>query len=103
MFTLMRNFGSSLFISLTVLVLIRSTTANYARMAENISAYNEVLAFPGLPAYWGLDTASGLAHLSGEIGRQAAMIGYVNAFTLMTLVAVCAVPLGFLMRRTAQA
>jgi len=102
-FTLMRNFGSSLFISLAVLMLIRSTTANYARMTEHITAFNEVLLFPGLPALWSLDTSTGLARISAEITRQASMIGYVNAFTLMTLVASLAVPLGFLMRRPSAA
>lgn len=100
-FTLMRNFGSSLFISVAVLVLLRSTTANYARMAEGITAYNENLVFPGLPPLWALDSATGLARLSGEIGRQAAMIGYVNAFGLMALVGAAAVPLAFFMRRPA--
>ena len=44
-FTLMRNFGSSLFISLSILVLVRSTSANYARMTEFITPYQKVLAF----------------------------------------------------------
>ena len=38
-FTMMRNFGSSLFISLAVLVLVRSTAVNYARMTEFITPY----------------------------------------------------------------
>ena len=36
-FTLLRNFGSSMFISLTVLVLVRSTSVNYARMSEFVN------------------------------------------------------------------
>lgn len=100
-FTLMRNFGSSLFISIAVLVLIRSTTANYARMTEFISPYNETLLFPGLPGTWALDSTTGLLRLSGEIQRQAAMIGYVNAFYLMAFTAAVAVPLAAFMRRPA--
>ena len=100
-FTLMRNFGSSLFISIAVLVLLRSTSANYARLSEMITPYNKALAFPGLPSSWGLDTTPGLLRLSGEIQRQASMIGYVNAFSLMALTATVAVPLAFLMRRPA--
>lgn len=100
-FTLMRNFGSSLFISIAVLVLLRSTSANYARMTEMITPYNEALVFPGLPDAWGLDTTTGLLRLSGEIQRQAAMIGYVNAFSVMAITASLAVPLAFLMRRPA--
>ena len=36
-FTLMRNFGSSLFISLSVLVLVRTTAENYAGLSSAIS------------------------------------------------------------------
>ncbi len=40
-FTLMRNFGSSMFISLSILVLVRSTSVNYARMTEFITPLPE--------------------------------------------------------------
>jgi MFS transporter, DHA2 family, multidrug resistance protein len=97
-FTLMRNFGSSLFISLSILVLGRSTTANYARMTEFITPYQ----LQGLPDYWNPATASGLARLSNEIQRQAAMIGYINAFHMMALTAAAAVPLACLLRTAAR-
>jgi DHA2 family multidrug resistance protein len=98
-FTMMRNFGSSLFISLTVLVLVRSTSINYARMTEFITPYREALIFPSLPLSWSTETATGLLRLSNEIQRQAAMIGYVNAFYLMALTAALAAPLACLLRR----
>lgn len=101
-FTLMRNFGSSLFISLSVLVLVRSTSVNYARLAEFITPYREVFNLPGMPATWNPETAAGLMRLSGEVHRQAAMIGYVNAFTLMAFTAMAAVPLAFLLRSARQ-
>src|SRR5438034_626249 len=97
-FTLVRNFGSSLYISITVVLLVRSTTANYARMTEFVTPFNKTLAFPGLPGAWSLDTASGLLRLAGEIQRQAAMIGYINAFHLLALTAAVATPLVWLMR-----
>jgi len=98
-FTLMRNFGSSLFISLAVLVQIRSTNSNYARLTEHITPFNESLVFPGLPSNWSLETTTGLLRLSAELQRQAAMIGYINAFGLMALAASAAVPLAALLRR----
>lgn len=99
-FTLLRNFGSSLFISLCVLVLLRSTAVNYARMTEFVSPYNKTMVFPELPAQWSMDTAAGLLRISNEIARQAAMIGYINAFYLMAFAALAAVPLSFMMRHT---
>ena len=98
-FTLLRNFGSSLFISLTVLVLVRSTSVNYARLTEFVTPYNRSLQVPDFPAAWSLDTLTGLSRLSNELQRQAAMIGYVNAFYLMGFTALVAVPLAALLRR----
>jgi DHA2 family multidrug resistance protein len=97
-FTLMRNFGSSLFISMAVLLLVRSTTANYARMTEFVTPFAGVHYLAGLPASWSLETASGLMRISNEIQRQAAMIGYLNAFLLTAYVAAAAVPLACLLR-----
>ena len=37
--------------------------------------------------------------LSREVQRQAAMIGYINAFYMMALTAVVAVPLAVLLQR----
>jgi DHA2 family multidrug resistance protein len=99
-FTLVRNFGSSLYISITVVLLVRSTIANYARMTEFVTPFNRTLAFPGLPGAWSLDTASGLMRLAGEIQHQALMIGYINAFHLLALTAAVAMPLVWLMRGT---
>ena len=101
-FTMMRNFGSSLFISLAVLVLVRSTTINYARMTEFITPYRKELTLPGLPELWNVETATGLLRVSNEIQRQAAMIGYVNAFYLMAFTALAALPLACLLRKAGR-
>jgi MFS transporter, DHA2 family, multidrug resistance protein len=98
-FTLMRNFGSSLFISIAVLVVSRSTASHYSRLPEIITPYNKSLSMPGLPPQWSLDGAGSLLSLSNEMLRQAAMIGYLNAFYLMAFVALAAMPLAGLMRR----
>ncbi len=83
-FHLLRNIGSSFFISLSVAEIVRSTTANYSRMTEMISPFNRALAVPDLAGGWSAETLQGLARLSREISRQAAMIGYLNAFGLYT-------------------
>ncbi|MGD9881764.1 MAG: DHA2 family efflux MFS transporter permease subunit [Reyranella sp.] len=101
-FTLMRNFGSSLFISISVLIVSRSTAANYSQMTEYITPYNKSLALPGLPQAWSLESTSSLLSLSNEILRQAAMIGYLNAFHLMAFTALAAIPLAAFMSRVAR-
>ena len=95
-FTLVRNFGSSLFISASIVLLVRSTAANYSRLIEVINPHNMILKTA--PAAWNIGVTSGLARLTQEIQRQAAMIGYINAFYLIALVAAAAAPLAGLMR-----
>jgi len=97
-FTMMRNFGSSLFISLSVMVLVRSTSVNYSRLSEFVTPFREAFLFPSLPASWNTETLTGLMRLSREVQRQAAMIGYVNAFYMMALAAALSVPLAMLLR-----
>ena len=49
-----------------------------------------------------MDTTTGLLRVSNEILRQAAMIGYVNAFYLMAFTALAATPLACLLRRAGR-
>lgn len=92
-FHLLRNIGSSLFISLSVAEIIRSTTSNYSRMTEFISPFSRALTLPDSLGGWSVETLQGLARLAREIDRQAAMIGYVNAFGLYTSASVAAIML----------
>jgi MFS transporter, DHA2 family, multidrug resistance protein len=92
-FHLLRNFGSSLFISIAVAEIVRTQSANYARMVEFVSPYNRVMDIPSTMGAWSIDTASGLAKLSNEIARQSIMIGYTNAWLLYTIAAVLVIPL----------
>lgn len=95
---LVRNLGSSIFISLSILLLVRSSAANYAGLTEVITEYNKTLALPEAVGLWSTATPRGLAAIAGEIQRQAAMIGYINAFYLFAVTAGLAVPLAWMMR-----
>ncbi len=99
---LLRNIGSSFFISICVAEIVRSTGANYGRLTELVSPFNRVLDLPWVMGGWDIDSVQGLAKLSREIGRQAAMIGYINAFGLYTLASALAVPLILMVGRRAR-
>ena len=101
-FHLLRNIGSSFFISLSIAEIVRATGANYSRMTEMISPYNPTLSLPWATGGWSFDTAAGLAKGAHEIGRQAAMIGYLNAFMMYTIASALAVALVLTVRRRAQ-
>jgi DHA2 family multidrug resistance protein len=92
-FHLLRNFGTSIFISISVMLVTRTAKLNYSDMSEGVSLYNETLRMPGVLGNWNLESIKGLAAIGGEIQRQARMIGYDNAFLLYTIVCFSIVPL----------
>jgi len=105
-FHLLRNIGSSFFISMCVADIVRVTAQNYSRMTEMISPFNDRLAMPWVMGGWNTETLPGLARLAKEINRQAAMIGYLDAFALYTAASAAAVVLVMLVsgrRRRAAA
>ena len=97
-FHLLRNIGSSFFISLSIAEIVRTTGANYSRMTEMITPYNRALAMPDVTGGWSFDTVQGLARIAREIARQATMIGYLNAFTMYTVASGLAVVFALLAR-----
>ncbi len=97
-FNLLRNFGSSLFISLSVLVLVRTTAENYAGLTTAVSSPDIALKFSSLAAKLASDDARSLTALQEEIQRQAAFGGYLNAFVMSALAAAVALPLAWMFR-----
>jgi MFS transporter, DHA2 family, multidrug resistance protein len=97
-FHLLRNIGSSFFISLSIAEIVRTTGANYSRMTEMITPYNRALAMPDVRGAWNFDTVQGLARIAKEIARQATMIGYLNAFMMYTIASALAVVFALLVR-----
>ena len=96
-FHLLRNIGSSFFISMCVAEIVRTTARNYSQLGEMVSPYNPRLALPWVMGGWNTETLPGLALLSKEINRQAAMIGYIEAFAMYTAASAAAVVLVVLM------
>ncbi len=96
LFSLMRNLGSSIGISIVETLLTRNTQIMHARLAERVTIFN-----PAAQARL-MGTASSsqaLAGLNAEVTQQAAMIAYNNDFKLMLVLTLATVPLVFLLRR----
>jgi DHA2 family multidrug resistance protein len=100
---LLRNIGSSFFISICVTEIVRATAANYSRLIEVVNPFNRVLELPWVTGAWDTHDLPGLAKLAREIGRQAAMLGYINAFGLYTLASALAIPLILFVSRRSRA
>ncbi|MEM7253835.1 MAG: DHA2 family efflux MFS transporter permease subunit [Pseudomonadota bacterium] len=101
-FHLIRNIGSSVHISLSVALVIRFSQVNYAELGSTITPYREVWQLPSAAGAWSVDSLGGLLSLSGEVGRQAAMVSYVNAFLVYGVTALLVIPLIFFIRRNTQ-
>ena len=97
-FHMLRNVGSSIFISISVTLVVTSTAANYAGLTEFGTLFNELFRYPGIAGIWNVEEQASLISLSGEMYRQGAMIGYINAFYLYTFTALLAFPLLLLVK-----
>jgi DHA2 family multidrug resistance protein len=97
-FSLLRNIGSAIGISVVQFLLTRNTQIMHAHMAEHVTPYDT-----GNWAYQALHaspaTPPGLAALNGLVTREAAMIAYLDDFKLMMVITVVVIPLLFLLRR----
>ncbi|MFZ0486685.1 MAG: DHA2 family efflux MFS transporter permease subunit [Arenicellales bacterium] len=100
MFSLMRNLGSSLGISVMVTLLGVNVQTNHAVLSEALTPFSDALRAAG--AIWDTGSAAGLAALNGEVTRQAASIAYMNDFRLMLWMTLLATPLLVLVRPVRQ-
>jgi len=101
MYSLMRNIGSSIGISVVVTLLARNTQINHATLAELIHPFRLAAAPENLPQIWDWTTTTGTVALNGEITRQALTIAYLNDFKLIMWITVCSMPLLLILRKKA--
>ena len=101
-FHLMRNIGSSFFISLSVAEIVRATGANFSRLSEVVSPFNRSFNLPWVAGSWSVESLPDIARLAKEINRQAALIGYLNAFSMYMLASLAAIPLALLLGRPSR-
>lgn len=102
LFSLMRNIGSSVGVSILATELAQNTQINHEQLAEHISAFNPLLApqltgpLASMVAPYA-DTVTAL--VNQEVTRQAAMISYLNDFKLVMWWTIASIPLIFMLRR----
>jgi DHA2 family multidrug resistance protein len=94
-FSLLRNVGSSIGISVVTTLFTRNTQLMHSRLAEHLTPYADAL-HGQLPA--GQLSAQGLAMLNHRVTDQAQMIAYNNDFKMMMLLTLFAIPLVAVMR-----
>jgi MFS transporter, DHA2 family, multidrug resistance protein len=96
-FSLNRNLGSSIGISVVNTLLTRNTQIMHATLGEHVTRYSPILRaqIPG----GGSPSLRTLVGLNATVTEQAAMIAYNNNFKLLMLLCLAAIPLVFLLRK----
>ncbi len=101
MYSLMRNIGSSIGISVVVTLLARNTQVNHAGLADMIQPFRLAMALENLPKIWDWTTTAGVVALNGEVTRQALTIAYLNDFKLIMWITFASIPLLLILKRKA--
>ena len=99
LFSLMRNVGSAIGISVTSFLLAQNTQIMHASIAAQVTPFNRMLQTGGAYLFGNAAAPPGLAALNAEITRQASIIAYVDDFKLMLLITLPTALLLLLMRR----
>ena len=103
LFSLVRNVGSAIGVSVASFMLAQNSQIVHAQLAEGLTGFNRVLQNGGAYLFWNTATYAGRAALNGEVSRQALAVAYTNDFMLMFWVSLPTALLVLLMRRPKQA
>ena len=100
LFSLVRNIGSSVGISIVSVELAHNLAQSRTDLVTHLTPYN-----PNLDAIGslGLDPTTALAVLNSQVASQAAFVAYIDDFKLMMWVTLAVVPLLAFMRKPRRA
>jgi MFS transporter, DHA2 family, multidrug resistance protein len=98
LYSLVRNIGSSIGISVVQALLIRNTVIAHASLAERVTSASPAWHDPAVAAAFDVHTPGGAALLDSLVTQQALMIGYIDDFWLMMLLTLLVTPLLVLIR-----
>jgi DHA2 family multidrug resistance protein len=101
-FSLMRNIGGSVGVSIVEAMFVENTQVIHSRLSEHIRADNPLAQAPMLAAPYSLTNPHGVAALNAEVTRQAQMIAYIDNFYFMAVVILATLPLLLLLRRPSR-
>ena len=104
LFSLARNIGAAIGVSITSSELARNTQTLHAEIGASVTPFNRALQDGGaVHQYLDPTTRHGAAMLDHIINQQAQIIAYVDDYKLMIFTTLPALLLLFLMRRPQQA
>jgi DHA2 family multidrug resistance protein len=93
LYSLFRNIGSSIGISVMNAMLTTNTQANHASIASHVTAVNRGFENSMVAKYWDPMTAAGRTALDAVITRQAQIIAYIDDYKLLMIATLVVMPL----------
>lgn len=103
MFSLSRNLGSSIGVSMVSALLVRFTATNHSQMVSMLTPYNRVAAPMVTMGFPGFTHLQLWAMLEGMATEQASMIGYLDDYILMMWITLASIPMLLMLRRPQRA
>jgi DHA2 family multidrug resistance protein len=101
-YSLSRNIGSSVGISVVNALLTRNIQANHADIAQHVTAVNRALDNPAIAHAWSPFTAAGRAALDAVITTQAQIIAYMDDYKLLMIATLAVIPLLLVFKKSAR-
>ena len=98
LYSLIRNIGSSIGISVVMAYLAQRTQINHAAFASYMTPYNQALDNAVGQGVLDVSTPAGLAMLDQAVTAQASTLAFLQDFRLMMWVVLAAIPLLLLLR-----
>ena len=102
-YTLLRNIGSSVGISVVNAMLTRNTQVNHAAIGQHVMAVNRAFEDPMIERFWDPVTAAGRTALDSVITQQAQIIAYIDDYKLLLFATLAAIPLLVVFKKPANA
>ena len=102
LYSLSRNIGSSVGISVVNALLTRNTQINHADIAQHVTAVNRAFESPAVTQFWNPATAAGRAALDAVITQQAQIIAYIDNYKLLMIATLAVIPLLIVFKKTSR-
>jgi DHA2 family multidrug resistance protein len=99
LFSLMRNLGSSIGISIVMAYLIEKTQTNHSIFADQIHIFSQPLQQAIQNKLIDIQSPEGLALINALVTKEAATLAYLHDFRLMMYISLAALPLILLLRK----
>ncbi len=103
LYSLSRNIGSSVGISVVNSLLTQNTQVSHANIAQYVTPFNRALEQPMITRFWNPVTAAGRAALDAVITRQAEIIAYIDDYKLLMIATVAVLPLLLVFKKSSRA